>query len=282
MPRRQPQSARIARVVASLLALAGTYVPGIAYGTDMTVVDLLTDAAAPALQAAAPSNDPALAGQEILNRSLASASTRMQPLGPAWLDRVRFDLSFDPAFQPRYSLAVTQPLLTSPYQDSAIDLQGSVVYDAAGATGGDLGLHYRGRWYQQDVTLGVQGGLEDLRLEELQRYSLGAELGLSQLRVRTNLYDDVPARGASHEIAERRLDGYDLEIGTQIPFVPWAWVWINRLWQIDMDGETVSAHDRVSLRLTPLAPLEIETGAETDADVHSWFARLRWCLPLGD
>jgi hypothetical protein len=63
--------------------------------------------------------------------------------------------------------------------------------------------------------------------------------------------------------------------------VPWAWVWANRLWQIDMDGETVSMHDRVSLRLTPLAPLEIETGAET-ADVHSWFARLRWCVPLGD
>ena len=85
--------------------------------------------------------------------------------------------------------------------------------------------------------------------------------------MRTNLYDDVPARPASREIAERRLDGYDLEIGAQIPSVPWAWVWANRFWQIDMDGETVGTHDRVSLRLTPLAPLEIETGAETDADV---------------
>jgi Inverse autotransporter, beta-domain len=281
MPRRQPQSARVARVAASLLALGGACVPGIAYGTEMTVVGLLTDAAAPALQAAAPSNDPALAGQELLNRSLASASTRTQRLGPAWLERVRFNLSFDPAFQPRYSLTVTQPLLTSSSHDNAIDLQGSVVHDAAGATGGDLGLQYRGRWYEQDVTLGVQGGAEDLRVEELQRYSVGAELGLRSLQVRTSLYDDVPARPASREIAERRLDGYDLEIGAQIPFVPWAWVWANRFWQIDMDGETVSTHDRVSLRLTPLAPLEIETGAETEADVHSWFARLRWCLPLG-
>jgi hypothetical protein len=269
-------------VVARLLAFAGAWVPGIACGTEMAVVGLLTDAAAPALQAAAPSNDAALAGQELLNRSLASTSTEMQRLGPGWLERVRFDLSFDPAFQPRYSLAVTQPVLASFYHDSAIALQGRVVYDAAGATGGDLGLHYRGRWYQQDLTLGVQGGVENLRLEELQRYSLGAELSLRPFQVRTNLYDDVPARPAGREIAERRLDGYDLEIGTQLPFVPWAWVWANRLWQIDMDGETVSMHDRVSLRLTPLAPLEIETGAETAADVHSWFARLRWCVPLGD
>ena len=261
---------------------AGPCVPGIAYGTEMALVGLLTEAAAPALQAAAPSNDPALAGSELLNRSLTSASTQMQQRGPAWLERLHFDLSFDPAFQPRYALEVTQPLLASFYRDSAIDLQGRVVYDAAGATGGDLGLHYRGRWGQQDVTLSVQGGVEDLRLEELQRYSLGAELSLRPLQVRTNLYDDVPARPASREIAERRLDGYDLEIGTQIPFVPWAWVWANRFWQIDIDGETVSMHDRVSLRLTPLAPLEIETGAQTEADVHSWFARLRWCLPLGD
>jgi hypothetical protein len=282
MPRRQPHSARAARVVVRLLALAGAYVPGLAYATQTALATLFAEAAAPALQAAAPSNDPALAGRELLNRSLASAATQMQRLGPAWLERLRFDLSFDPAFRPRYSLAVTQPLLASFYHHSAIDLQGRVVYDTAGATGGDLGLQYRGRWYRQDVTLGVQGGVEDLRFEEIQRYSLGAELSMRPLRVRTNLYDDVHARPVSREIAERRLDGYDLEIGTQIPFVPWAWVWANRLWQIDVDGETVSTQDRVSLRLTPLAPLEIEAGAEAEADVHSWFARLRWCLPLDD
>ena len=113
MPRRQPRSARIARVVARLFALLGACVPGIAYGTEMALVGLLTEAAAPALQAAAPSNDPALAGSELLNRSLTSASTQMQRRGPAWLERLHFDLSFDPAFQPRYALELTQPLLAS-------------------------------------------------------------------------------------------------------------------------------------------------------------------------
>lgn len=281
MPRRQPHSARAARVVVRLLALAGAYDPGLAYATETTLAVLFAEAAAPALQAAAPSNDPALAGRELLNRTLASASTQMQRLGPAWLERLRFDLSFDPAFQPRYSLSVTQPLLASLHHDSALDLQARVAYDTAGATGGDLGLHYRSRWYDQDVTLGVQGGVEDRRLEEFQRYRLGAELSLDPLQIRTHLYDDVPARPASREIAERRLDGYDLELGAQIPFLPWAWVWVNRFWQTAVNGETLSTHDRISLRMTPLAPLEIETGAEAQAEVRSWFARLRWRMQLG-
>jgi hypothetical protein len=282
MPRRQPQSARFVRVLARLVALAGPCVPGIAYGTEMTLVGLLTEAAAPALQTAAPSNDPLLASSELLNRGLASASTEMQRRGPAWLERLRFDLSFDPTLQPRYSLSMTQPLLASPYHVSSIDLQGRVVYDTAGAIGGDFGLQYRGRWYDQDVGLGVQGGVEDHGLEEVQRYSLGAELSLRSLEVRTNLYDDVAAHPATGEAAERPLDGYDLEIGTQIPFVPWAWVSASRFWQLAVNGETVGTHDRVSLRLTPLAPLEIETGAEAEGKARSGFAWLRWRLQLGD
>ena len=63
------------------LPLGSVRPPGIAYGTEMTVVGLLTEAAAPALQAAAPSNDPALAGQELLEpqsgqRFHADAATR--------------------------------------------------------------------------------------------------------------------------------------------------------------------------------------------------------------
>ena len=282
MPRRQPHSARAARVVVRLLAFAGACVPGLACATETTLAALFAEAAAPALQAAAPSNDPALAGRELLNRSLASASTELQRLGPGWLERLRFDLSFDPAFQPRYSLSVTQPLLASLHHDSAIDLQGRVVYDTAGATGGDLGLHYRGRWYDQDLALGVQGGVENRRLEAFQRYRLGAEFSMRALQLRTNLYDDVLAHPPSREIAERRMDGYDLEIGAQIPFVSWAWVWANRFWQTAVNGETISTHDGVSLRLTPLAPLEIETGAEAQAEVRSWFARLRWRMQLGD
>jgi hypothetical protein len=245
-------------------------------------MQMFAQAAAPALQAAAPSNDPMLASREVLNRTLESVSTQMQRLGPLWLERVRVDLSFDPLLQPRYALAATQPLLASRYRDSAVDLHGSIVYDTAGQTAGAVGLHYRGRWYERDLTLAVQGGAEDHRLEEFQRFSLDAELHLRPLEVRARVYDDVPARPATSAIAGRRLDGYELAIGAQVPYVPWASLRAERFWQMATNGEAVTACDRVSLRLTPLAPLAIEAGAQTEAEVHSGFARLSWSMALGD
>ena len=282
MPRRQPPSTRRARVATTLCVLAVACLPDIALATEIGVVSWFSDAAAPALQAAAPTNDPVLAGRELLNRGVAGAFTQVQRVGPDWLARVRFDLSFDPMFQPRYTVTATQPLLASAYHDASIDLHGRVVYDAAGRTAGDVGLRYQGRWYDHDLALGVQSGVEDRRLEHLQRYSFGAELHLSSFEVRANLYDEVPEHPASRQIAERRLDGYDLDVGAPIPFVPWARLRASRFWQLAVNGDTVTTRERISLRLTPLSPLEIETGAQSAADEGSWFTQLRWRMKLGE
>jgi hypothetical protein len=265
-----------------LFALAATSRPDIASATEVDVIRWFSDAAAPALQTAAPTNDPVLAGRELLNRGLGSASTHLQRAGPSWLARVRFDLSFDPAFQPRYAVAATQPLLASAWHDASIDLHGHAVYDATGHTGGDLGLRYQGRWHDHDVTLGVQGGVEDRWLQELQRYSFGTELRLSSLEVRANLYDDVPEHPASSQIAERRLDGYDVAVSAQLPFVPWARLRASRFWQIAVNGDAATTCHRFSLRLTPLSPLEIETGMQNEAENRSWFTQLRWRMTLGE
>jgi Inverse autotransporter, beta-domain len=279
MPRRQPHSTRRARVAAMLIVLAAAFRPDLAGAAETDIVRWFSDAAAPALEAAAPTNDPGLAGSELVNRGVAGAFTQLQRDAPPWLDRVRFEVSFDPAFQPRYTLAATQPLMASAHHDASIDLHGRLVHDASGQTGGDVGLRYQGRWYDHDVTLGVQGGVEDRWREELRRYSFGAELRLSPLEARGTVYNDVPARPAGGEI-ERRLDGYDLEVGAQLPFVPWARLHASRFWQTAVDGETTTC-DRVALRLTPLSPLEIETGAQSEAEDRSWFTQLRWRMELG-
>ena len=282
MSRRQPRSPRRARVAATLGVLAAACLANDARATQIDLVRWFSEAAAPALQVAAPSNNPALASRELLNRGLAGAFAQVQQVAPAWLAGVRFDLSLDPAFQPRYALAATQPLLTSARHAAAIDLHGRVAHDTSGRTGGDLGLRYRGRWHDRDVGLGVQGGVEDRWLEELQRYSLGAEFQLSSLELRAQLYDDVPGRPASRAIAERRLDGYDLGAAVALPYLSWARLHASRCWQIAANGETVTAGDRASLRLIPLAQLEIETGTASQTADRSWFTQLRWRIRLGE
>jgi hypothetical protein len=102
------------------------------------------------------------------------------------------------------------------------------------------------------------------------------------LDLRANLYDEVPERPASRQIAARRLDGYDLEVGAPLPFVPWARLRASRFWQLAVNGDAVTTRDRISLQLAPLSPLEIETGTQRAGEARSWFTQLRWRMKLGE
>lgn len=198
------------------------------------------------------------------------------------LQAVRFDISFDPTFQPGYAVATTQPLFRTVDHDAAIDLHGRVMHDPAGRTGGNLGFRYRGRFEGQPIGFGLEGGVENRWLEDVERYTMGAELRLSALEVRAHVFDDVAQHPASHRIATRRLDAYDLKVNARIPYVPWAWLTIHRFWQIAANSETAVTQDRISVRLTPYALLEIEAGTQNQAELRSWFAQLRWRIALGD
>jgi hypothetical protein len=278
----RPHSARRACAAALLCGLAAACFPDSARGADRDVARWLGDVAAPALQAAAPTNDASLAGRELLSRGLADALTRARQVAPAGLARLNFGVSVDPALQPRYVVSANQRLLTRARHESAIDLHGQVAYDKAGRTDGDLGLRYQRRWHDQDVSLDVQGAMEDRWLVGLQRYRLGAEGHLSSLEVRANLYDDVPARPASDEIAKRRLDAYDVGLGAPLPFVSGARLQASRSWQVAANGETVTTADRVGLSLNSLLALEIKTdNTQSQPQERAWFTQLRWRVKLG-
>jgi Inverse autotransporter, beta-domain len=271
------QPARLARIALASIALAGTCAPCRAFGTEADLVQWLTDTAAPALRAAAPANDAALAGREALNRGVPAAFAQLQRAGPTWLQSLRADVSFDPLFQPSYALSATRPLLRTVDRD-AIDLRGGVVHDVAGRTAGELGVRYVGRVQGQDVSLGMQGGVENHRFQDLERYTVGAELGLSPLELRASMFDEIPQNPASRQMAERRLDGYDLAIAARIPYLPWAALEAQRFQRIEADGAPGITRNRLSLHL---ASLEIETGTQTEAELRSWFAQLRWRIALG-
>jgi hypothetical protein len=262
-----------------MLGLAAACLAGSAQGADRELVRWFANAAAPALQAAAPTNDAALAGRELLKRGLADALTRARQVAPAGLD---FGVSLDPALQPRYVVSATQRLLTRTRHATAIDLHGQVAYDKGGRTDGDLGLRYQGRWHDQDVSLDVQGAMEDRWLVGLERYRLGAEGRLRSLEVRGNLYDDVPARPAGDEIAKRRLDAYDVALGAPLPFVSGARLQASRSWQVAVNGKTVTTADRVGLSLNSLLALEIKTdNTRSQPQERAWSTQLRWRVKLG-
>jgi hypothetical protein len=274
------QSARLARVAAASIVVAGTFGPCGAWGAELDLVQWLGDAAAPALQAAAPENDPVLAGREALNRALSGAFAQLQQVGPPWLHGVRLEFAFDPSFQPYSALSAIQPLFRTVDRDAAIDLHGSVLHDPAGLVGGHLGVRYRGRFRDRDGRLGLQGRVEDNWLLEVRRYTIETELGLGPLDVRASAFDEVHQNAAGQQF-ESRLDGYDLAIEARIPYLPWASLNAHRFWQVAATGEMAVMRDRLSLRLTPVTALEIEAGTQSEAALRSWFAQLRCRIDLG-
>ncbi len=231
-----------------------------------------------ALQTADPDDDFAAGGPETPNRTVPG----LQRSGPAWLRQVTGDVGYQDRLQPAYDVAAIQPLLRSWDQGDRLWLRGDFTRDTGGSTGRNLGLYYRPGVLDEDLTLALSGTVENHWLQDYQRYRVGTELHLDSFELGTSLFDDVPDQaGARGGVPERRLDGYGIAVGARLPQVPWAWFRVKKDWQIQVNAEQPTTTDRLSLQLGPLVPLEIETGTTSDGERRSWFAQLRFRIPLG-
>lgn len=258
-------------------ALANT-APGGAAGFD----SWMADTAAHALQAAEPDNDLVVGGREAMNRAVRRGLLSLQQIGPARLRRFTIDLEFRENLQVAYDLGATQPLLRTREGGDKLWLRGRFRHDPDGQNLGDLGLHYRRRVFEHDVTWALKGVIEDHFLQDYRRFGFGTQVRSPAFEVTTWLFDDVPGpRLEANDVPDRRLDGYAMSFAARIPRRPWAWIKAQKQWQIAVDSDQVSESDRLSLQLNPLAPLEFETGTAGNGERRSWFATLRFKIRLG-
>lgn len=184
--------------------------------------------------------------------------------------------------RPRRAGVASQPFVLHPGSSGQLLLHGRFDRDRTGRRSSDLGFRYRDRFHDQPVQFGLSGGLRDGSSTDPDQRSLGAEFRTAPLGLRVQLYDDlVDEGGGAGRTADRMVDGYDVEVGARLPLVRFAWLKANRFWKITTDGDDAEPADSFSLRLAPLAPLEIETGSTSIGDERSWFARLRLRFRLG-
>jgi hypothetical protein len=176
----------------------------------------------------------------------------------------------------------SQPLFLRRGSSGQLLLQGRFGRDQTGRRSGDLAVRYHDRFHDQPVQFGLSGGLRDGSSTYPDQHSVGAEFRTVPLELRVQLFDDlIDDRVAPGGTTDRMLDGYDVEVGARLPVVRWAWLKANRFWNITADGDEAEPSDSFSLRLAPLAPLEIETGSSSHGDERSWFAQLRLRFRLG-
>jgi hypothetical protein len=137
---------------------------------------------------------------------------------PAWVKRVETQGVTERDGKINMSAASVQPL----YQDAKkkdtiftqVNVQSSTQTDEPTGTS-NVGVGYR-RLIQRDLLVGVNGFYDRDWAETLDRTGADAELRWRAFNMAVNYY------AGGGEDGRRALDGYDIQLGSQVPYLPWA------------------------------------------------------------
>ena len=112
------------------------------------------------------------------------------------------------------------------------------------------------------------------------RASLGGEIKSSFLELNHNQYfSNSDSRSGKNGIAEEVLDGYDLELGLQVPYIPSATIY-TKTFEFDANGGNDFEGMEYSTKLeVPNSGLTVEAG-HTNYDNHNdeWFFKLNFSI----
>lgn len=180
---------------------------------------------------------------------------------PAWAKRFEFEYNLQEDYKPSYTLLTVQPLYQDANKQNTVFLQASQLryelLDKYRDTT-NVGLGYRHLFFDNSVLAGVNAFYDHEWTYNHARVSLGGELKFAMLDFNGNWYKGVSSDrtvDASTSTLERVLDGYDLELRSQVPFLPWLQIGARRyVWQSDVaddiKGWSYSARADITQNLT--------------------------------
>jgi adhesin/invasin len=180
--------------------------------------------------------------------------------------------------KPEFSIETFKPL--SEDENGLSFFQGS--FFAHDGTRETINLGFGKRIFSNDKNM--MYGLNAFYDHELDydhsRASLGGEIKSSFLELNHNQYfSNSDSRSGKNEIAEEVLDGYDLELGLQVPYIPSATIY-TKTFEFDANGGNDFEGMEYSTKLeVPNSGLTVEAG-HTDYDNHNdeWFFKLNFSI----
>ena len=112
------------------------------------------------------------------------------------------------------------------------------------------------------------------------RASLGIEAKNAVLEFNANYYEELP-NSFGNEVGEKVLDGYDLRLASQIPYLHWANAFVNSYHWDGVDRDDVEGIKLgTDMLLTPTLNLELAFDDKDKAGVEDeWYAKLQFFYP---
>ena len=187
------------------------------------------------------------------------------------------------AADPNFTLLTINPVSKNEAEGNLTFFQGSIIRQNNRNTI-NLGIGYRQLSDDEKWIYGVNAFHDYESTYEHSRWSVGAELRSSAFEINANKYFAISgAKTGRNGNTERALDGYEIEIGGQVPYVPSAkifakqWTW-EGYQTSDTKGKTYSLQIN-----TPIAPnVMLEAGTkdfDTGTDID--FVNLTYKIGFG-
>ena len=188
------------------------------------------------------------------------------------------------AADPNFTLLTINPFFKNEAEGNLTFFQGSIIRQNNRNTI-NLGIGYRQLSDDEKWIYGVNAFHDYESTYEHSRWSVGAELRSSAFEINANKYFAISgAKTGRNGNTERALDGYEIEIGGQVPYVPSAkifakqWTW-EGYQTSDTKGKTYSLQINA-----PIAPnITLEAGTkdfDTGTDID--FVNLTYEIGFGD
>ncbi len=188
---------------------------------------------------------------------------------PEWAKRIEVESDIQRGLKPTYSILTVQPLYQDAGKQNTLFVQVSQLrYDMIDKYRDttNIGLGYRRLLLENQMLVGINSFFDHEWTYGHNRYSVGGELKWAMLDFNTNLYRAITGYktiDAATSTTERAMSGYDVELRSQIPFVPWMRVGATYYrWKSDLTDDTKGWRYSADADLTQ--NLSIEAGWMND------------------
>ena len=197
---------------------------------------------------------------------------------PDWAKRIEFTFDVEGG-DLEFSILTVQPLYQPEDKVDTLFTQlrlGNL--DEGGATDPTInaGIGYRRLLYNNSVLAGLNFFYDVDTEDDHRRWSVGTELKFSAFDLKANFYDAITARhSVGNGVDEEALSGYDFEVTSQVPYLPWARVHYSRSFWNSTVLKNLEGY-RIGAELDLHPNLQFETGyADDNLNKNYYFAKFR-------
>jgi adhesin/invasin len=216
------------------------------------------------------SKSPEQAALGLLDASIDYLMPGIGKNAPDWMKRIELEWQIRENFASEYAITTVQPLWESnDFQDTIFTQLSLRRYELFGRDRdvANIGLGYRRLIFNDTVLMGANNFYDYEFDLNHQRTSLGFEAKWAGLDFSTNKYWGLSNGHTDDQklgVEEEPLDGHDIELTSQVPYLPWAKVTGRRYWwKTKTASEDIKGWE-ASINMDLLQNLQIEAGVNSD------------------